>query len=293
MRLRRALGPPLFDIVGLADAGWDHLSPTDFQLFLQRRLLALSPLPMTNMSGPVWCRCFEDSIARRVDLRQHRFHDRGCALCGPLRTECHNAIVGRVVQFVRSLLAEAHIKIEPRFEDPERPDLVLGPNIPGELRPDVQILYHGVALYVDVSVVDPAAAKYLRDHQSHLYEGAAATAQEKVKDAKYEQLCHNSFMAGQFYPFVLEATGRLGGSARQFMRAVTKLSREHPATHLGSSLEWDVEEMHETSGTDQERFLVHDIAVINAKYGSKMTKHVLNHIFQAHKTEAALPYPDG
>jgi hypothetical protein len=92
---------------------------------------------------------------------------------------------------------------------------------------------------------------------------------------------------------VLEATGRLGGSARQFMRAVTKLSREHPATHPGPSLEWDVEEMHETSGTDQERFLVHDIAVINAKYGSRMTKRVLNHVFQAHKTEAALPYPDG
>jgi hypothetical protein len=100
-------------------------------------------------------------------------------------------------------------------------------------------------------------------------------------------------MAGQFYPFVLEATGRLGGAARQFMRAVTKLGRETPATHPGPSLEWDVEEMHETGATDQERFLVHDIAVINAKYGSRMTKRVLNHVFQANKNDAALPFPGG
>jgi hypothetical protein len=171
--------------------------------------------------------------------------------------------------------------------------LSLGPRIPGELRPDIQILYHGVALYVDVSVVDPAAAKYIRDHQSHLYEGVAATAQEKVKEAKYEQICHDNFMAGQFYPFVLETTGRLGGAARQFMKAVTKLSRESPANCPRLSLEWDAEEMHETGETDHERFLTHDITVINAKYGSRMTKRVLNHVFLKQKNTTALPYPGG
>ena len=249
--------------------------------------LSLSALPLKAPGGPVWCSCAAENIASRVDLRLHRFHDRACSLCGPLRTECHNAIVARLHLFLESVLPDVHIIREPRIIDPLLTDSERSAGgLPDEHRPDLQIQYHGVVLYTDVSVVDPAASKYIVRHQSHLIEGAAATAQETVKKDKYGHLCRDNFMAGKFYPFVLEATGRLGNDARLFLREIAKLSRETSATSIGPTLEWDAADMHESGATDQERFLIHDITVINAKYGSRMTKRVLNHVFRQYSEEA-------
>ena len=157
--------------------------------------------------------------------------------------------------------------------------------MPDEYRPDFQIQYHGVVLHTDVSAVDPAAFKYIVRHQSRLIEWAAAAAQETVNKDKYGHLCRDNFMAGNFYPFVLEAAGQLGNDARLCLREIAKLSRETSATSIGPTLEWDAADMHEAGATDQERFLIHDITVVNAKYGCRMTKRVLNHVFRQYSEE--------
>ena len=282
-------GAPLFDLIGLAKTDWDHLRDDDFQLFLQRRLLASPQLPAAAPDRPVWCCCGDNSAGMGIDLRIHRFHDRSCRVCGPLRTQCHNEILERLRQYVASILPDAHIRTEPRLIETTQQEAALEE----EYRPDIQIMHHGAVLFTDVSIVDPTVSTYISVHKSDSIEGAACAAKEKQKMAKYGQRCQNNFTTGQFIPFVMESTGRLGNSARQFLKAVAKLRRDLPSDTGGEALGCE-DDMHETGVTDQERFVIHDIVVINAKYGSRMTKRVLNHLYrrQSRRTLGEPPLRD-
>jgi len=86
-----------------------------------------------------------------------------------------------------------------------------------EHRPDIRFTLEGVTRFLDVAIVDPAARLHL-DYAaapSATTPGGAAVHEEAIK----RQLYANTQFADSLIPFVLESTGRLGQSARDFLEA--------------------------------------------------------------------------
>jgi len=122
----------------------------------------------------------------------------------------HDAVRNRLARFLRSTHPAAEVVVEPtNVPAPGAPPMQ-------EHRPDISFTMDGITRHIDVSVVDPAARCYLDAVASSANEqGSAAAQMEESKRVVYQ----GTRYADHLIPFVLECTGRLGGSAMEFLDA--------------------------------------------------------------------------
>lgn len=86
-------------------------------------------------------------------------------------------------------------------------------------RPDILVrLEDGHTYAIDVAVVDPAAKSHImpRENSSLITAGGAALQEESKKKDKYRGTAYED----KLIPFVLEATGRLGPAAVEFLQKI-------------------------------------------------------------------------
>ena len=83
---------------------------------------------------------------------------------------------------------------------------------------------------IDIAVVDPSAPSYIRMVDSHHTVDAAARERERMKMLNFNAAAIDG---GQFIPFVVEATGRLGPAARDFLQLVIHKDHEALRDFLG------------------------------------------------------------
>jgi hypothetical protein len=86
---------------------------------------------------------------------------------------------------------------------------------------DVKVIKGADTLYIDVAIVDPAAAMFLKPPtRSHLTQDGAASKYGRTKRQHYARVNSSSaFPSRSIIPFAIEATGRLGPSALLFLHS--------------------------------------------------------------------------
>jgi hypothetical protein len=91
---------------------------------------------------------------------------------------------------------------------------------------DIKVEVGHVTYIVDVTVRDPSAARYHEEgvlEPSNVFQDAAAKRGQVEKRERYLNRCSEPFIPGQreLVIFAVEATGRLGPEAMQFLRKIT------------------------------------------------------------------------
>jgi len=83
---------------------------------------------------------------------------------------------------------------------------------------------------VDIAIVDPSAPSYICMVNSHQVSDAAARERERVKITDFNAA---SIDGVQFVPFVVEATGRLGPAAMDFLKLIIHRDQDALRDFLG------------------------------------------------------------
>jgi hypothetical protein len=163
-------------------------------------------LPPREDVGIVPLRC---GCHNHVALEERPLHFLACDMNRSITISRHNVVRDTLVKLIKSCLPDATVGIE--AELPTADESVL--------KVDIQYTMEHEAKYIDVMVVHPGAQTYLQ-RGSAWTEDTASKAGEEIKRAKYS-VVPQLLQQGHFVPFVVEATGRLGPSAMQWIRALT------------------------------------------------------------------------
>jgi hypothetical protein len=172
----------------------------DFEEAIRLRLL-LPPIVDDLEMNPRKCRC-----GHRCTLAKP-FHLLDCVLSGFYIKERHNKIRDLLQEFIKSCLPEGSVvDKEVSFQ------VTTATVITADLQYEVDNNIH----YIDVTVANPAS-------QSYLNLGSAVSADVASKRKEQEKIRHygvlgNAVQTGRFIPFAVEATGRLGPAAVQFLQ---------------------------------------------------------------------------
>ena len=98
------------------------------------------------------------------------------------------------------------------------------PNQDSGTRPDITITTNGARYFIDVTIVNPACSSSVA-HGSSRNVLATATYAEAAKRRKYANTLRVANVPGhRFIPFAIEATGRLGNEAANFLKLVASES---------------------------------------------------------------------
>lgn len=176
-----------------------ELSSQEFIDVLRLRLLL--PPREDVMILNQYCTCHT-----HVNLAERPFHFLACDLNRALTVARHNAVRDCLVKLVKQCHPGAVVGTETELPG-------------GALKMDIQYTVGHEAKFIDVMVVHPGAHTYL-ERGSALVEDVANKAGEQVKRTKYSVVPHLQ-EHGNFVPFVVEATGRLGPSAMTWLRHLT------------------------------------------------------------------------
>ena len=92
---------------------------------------------------------------------------------------------------------------------------------PYNVRTDIRFVKGAETFFIDVAIVDPAAAEFQKPPtRSHISQDGAASKYERTKRHHYSRVSSPAVMpARSIIPFVIEATGRLGPSALLFLHS--------------------------------------------------------------------------
>lgn len=191
-----------------------NMSNDEFILALRSRLL-LSPTQDMH-SPPTRCVC-------NKAITHEPYHFVDCDGSRHRIVRRHDDCVGVLHQTLRKNLPNSVVSLSPQLERADAP----GQFITG----DMALQINGRTIIIDVVVTDPAAQTY-RDAPISSSENAdvANTTREGFKRTHYANTQPNVVAAGNFVPFAIEATGRLGPAANAFLQQL------FPPSITGNSL---------------------------------------------------------
>lgn len=184
------------------------LSADEFRVALRQRLL-LAPFEDTVPAAhPSHCLC-----GTALDDAAQPFHFQDCERNTTHNNTRHSRCKKMIANFLEKHLADRQCRTvgikeneEPYFRDAIDEHEIVG------LRGDIGVyILPDIYRIMDVSVTNPAAARYVNQYRSHEVDDAASTAREGDKRLKYANT--HEAINGQFVPFIIESTGRLGRTA--------------------------------------------------------------------------------
>ena len=183
-----------------------------FVTVLRQRLL----LPASNLSNAAIravCTC---GVALIEDPHDQRPHCLSCSKLAPMWLRRHNELRDILYSFLDKILPSnnRHLQLECPLEANESN---------AHRTADICVRVGPEYYYLDVSVVDPTRTRY---HGRPA--GSAALERERDKLAHIMAGVGPSIQPAQIIPFVIEATGRLGEKARDFIDMLSGISRIIP-----------------------------------------------------------------
>jgi len=178
------------------------------------------PITETNAHVPLMCYC-DDTQLNHPNLDHHAL---GCKSVSIDRIYRHEVVVHHLIQTLKRLFPKCEIikfkRVQDENElnngDPEKPKRIS----------DFQFTVDGRKHFIDVAVVNPSAPTYIaKQPSSSTVPLVAAGTEELRKRSKYEKFLPtpDDF---RFIAFVVEATGRLGTKASEFLDSMTGLDKE-------------------------------------------------------------------
>jgi hypothetical protein len=172
----------------------------DFEEAIRLRLL-LPPIVDDLEINPRKCTC------GHICSISKPFHLLDCAGSRFYVNERHNKIRDLLQEFIKSCLPDGSvIEKEVSFQ------VTTATVITADLQYEIDNNLH----YIDVTVANPASQSYL-DKGSAGTPDVASKWKEQAKIRRYSVL-GNAVQTGRFIPFAVEATGRLGPAAAQFLQ---------------------------------------------------------------------------
>lgn len=188
-----------------------HMEEDQFRFSLTMRLL----LPITGSipNRARKCDCGEVIGMNECDFGYHALN---CPRLADLRTRRHDWCCSAMESFLMS--CDLHDGFE------RKPKLTHGDVT---LEADIKVIHQGQPLYLDLSICNPAAVKYL--NQGSADEGGRASrAKEHQKELHYQTL--GPELGGKVDPLILEATSRMSERFSAFVDKVAGLDStvEHP-----------------------------------------------------------------
>ena len=197
-----------------------HLRFDDVEYRLAMRL-SLLLAPFEDMPGDYAPSTPVCSCEGSTEMLRHKepFHNLDCGQTGDYRTNTrHN----NVVTVIRDFLGR---------NIPEKPTFVVEPwatNMDGSksttARGDLSVhAPHLPPRMIDVMVTNPATRSYrvYKEHKTDLF---AASQCEKRKINRYKNT--RELSNGEFVPFVVEATGKMGNAAKEYVNFVSPYRQE-------------------------------------------------------------------
>jgi hypothetical protein len=171
----------------------------DFEEAIRLRLL-LPPIVDDLDMNPRKCSCGHFCTISKP------FHLLDCVLSGFYVKERHNKIRDLLQEFIKSCLPDGSI-VQKEVSFQVTTATVITADLQYELNNNIH--------YIDVTVANPSSQRYLDM-------GSADTADVASKFKEQEKIRHYSVLGdavqtGRFIPFAVEATGRLGPAAVQFL----------------------------------------------------------------------------
>lgn len=168
---------------------------------LRLRLLSPQGAAQTGLQRAHRCR------RRVVDVAEEWFHLLDCASNQRLFRQRHDQVCGLLTRLLSTCLT-----------GPVQREVDLR-NADGRVvRADIVAWDGGRCYVIDVAISNPACRTYVRA-LSDEFADRAAVRREQTKRARYAGV-PGLLEGGGFVPFVLEATGRLGPAARNFLDIV-------------------------------------------------------------------------
>lgn len=147
---------------------------------------------------------------------QEPFHYLDCFRRRGLMKRRHDAVI---------MVLEAFLKKRfPMVEFTREPELPTKPDVPSRVVADLLLRLpdHGRRFILDVVVCNPAAPTYRSGAmKSHLVDQAANRRRDEMKILRYRETTQPDITRmdpRQYYTFNVEATGRIGPSAEQFVK---------------------------------------------------------------------------
>jgi hypothetical protein len=192
---------------------WLQMREKEFIDFLRLRLLLIPISPVTAEEGLV-CPC------RGLDISQSPSHPLDCRTNRGLYNRRHNSVRDLLASLIRTVM-QARVQQEVTLHDGQGNGSTIIADIVAHSGHD--------RLVFDVTITDPACMTHVTQNGSATRQDAGALHREAKKRAHYSPvsgLCvtddtvvgANSHQTYRFIPFAVEATGRLGPTALQFIK---------------------------------------------------------------------------
>jgi len=202
---------------GLSSKDITSLKPDNFSEALALRLLL--PAVSGDADGARQCGLCQ---TRSADSVSHDFGYHGllCPSIAGRRCARHLQVINALAGFAKAMKCTVNKEVRVPELDPA-----------AQLRLDLRIVHQGQAYFVDVTVVSPAAPGRMSAvpnpsaDQDPFEAGYASRLAEAEKAAKYSL----HVPPQSFVPFVVEATGRLGARAAEFIEALCPTTSEDPS----------------------------------------------------------------
>ena len=191
------------------------LAEAEFREALRLRLL-IPPFPSP---GNVMCPTCQD-----VSLRDAPMHPLDCNALRAWRTRCHNLVRDQLAKLLRKEFSDNDVQGDIRVEH----SVVGATGI--TCKADIYCPLPTRTYIIDIAIVDPSAPSYTRMDDSHEVADAAAKHRERDKTTFFNEAAIDG---AQFIPFMVEATGRLGPAARDFLHLIISRERDALKDFLG------------------------------------------------------------
>jgi hypothetical protein len=206
---------------------------------LSRRLL-LNVRP--NSGLPFFCSSCHRAHLEDDERMDPRFHAIHCTACQGLNHLRHRHLLNTLVKLLISLYGEHCVQVEkemfsPLFENPPPYPIDEEKGLHG--RPaDIMLTIGNIIYYIDVAVASPSSQRAIRAG-SAVTPDTAATQREAEKRAKYAPLLAAlGVHRDQFFPFVVEATGRFGPAATSFLTKLPQPDRIRAGVNVDSEVQF-------------------------------------------------------
>ena len=151
---------------------------------------------------------------RNISLKDSPLHALDCNRLKPARGRRHNKVSALLHRLLRGCFPSDVVTKEGSLRNGQ-----------STYKADVLWRHEGCIHILDVAIVDPTALTH-QQASSMTIPDAAALIREQAKKDRFAltQVQHTTFT-----PFVIEASGRLGGAARRWMETTFNITRKHKA----------------------------------------------------------------
>ena len=178
-------------------------------------------LPIVEMDKLWTLMCFCDNT--HLDGFDQEFHALCCRVASEYRMARHDRVQYLLIQYLKRIFPTCEIIKYKRIQDEE--ELNAGePEQPRKIS-DFQLTVDGKKYFIDIAIVNPSSPSYMSKSPSSTTTPLVAALTEEIrKKRRYDLLEHPENF--RFIPFVIEATGRLGTQATDFIEEMSDLRKE-------------------------------------------------------------------